>query len=129
MTPILAQAQLDGDLIVKLLMLALIVGQVAALWLGIANRNTIQKREITNGFAAASKEEHDALVRDNQKVHDQLFANISGKERGLREELGKELRGLRSDLGETTSTMHELKGEMKQLSIQLVNVQQQLQAK
>ena len=89
---------------------------------GSANRRTVDFAEVP-----ASKVEFDKAMDDNRKVHDQLFANVSGKERGLRDEFSKELRTFRDELGKTSNTMHELKGEIKQLSIQLVTVQQELQ--
>lgn len=95
--------------------------------LGSGNKISPQPLQVQMADAFPSKAEFHEQMVENKKVHDQLFANMSGKERGLRDEFSKELRGLRDDLGKTSNTMHELKGEMKQLSIQLVSMQQELQ--
>lgn len=84
-----AEAPLDGDLLVKLLALALVVGQVVAIWLGISNRSQIQKREVTFEFTPASKELFDVHVRSNREEHDQLHTKISGVDRGSRDRLEK----------------------------------------
>ncbi len=82
-------------------------------------------RNVTIQEGAVSKVDCVRCGEENRRVHEQLFANISGKERGLRDEFGRELRELRSSLDHTSSACNELKGEIKQLSIQLVNLQQQ----
>lgn len=89
---------------------------------GSANRRTVD-------FAVdpVARSEFEAHVAKDDEAHNKLYANMSTKEKGLREEFMKELRGVRGDLKETSDTMHELKGEMKQLSIALVQVQQTIQ--
>ncbi|NJL18799.1 MAG: hypothetical protein HC901_00280 [Bdellovibrionaceae bacterium] len=86
-----------------------------------------KQRDVNIIDDGVSRAEFLAAETENKKIHDQIFAVASGKERGLREEMNKAIQELRGSLSDTSNTMHELKGEMKQLSIQLVNVQQDLQ--
>ncbi len=73
----------DANFVLQLLLAAVLIGNALAIWLSIANRRSLQKREITFSFEPASKEEFTAHVERNQKEHDQIFARIGGAERGL----------------------------------------------
>ena len=65
-------------------------------------------------------------IAANQAVHKDLFAKIAAAEHAGRDATERHLNDLRRELNATTSTMHELKGEMKQLTSQLILIQQEL---
>jgi hypothetical protein len=76
--------------------------------------------------ALVTKAEFDKRLEKNDEIHEQLFSKIGGVERGGRSESEKQVTELRRELNSTNGTMHELKGEMKQLTSQLVLIQQEL---
>ena len=86
-----------------------------------------KKREVSFESEGASKAEFLKLVADNLAEHEIMFSKIGGVERGARENVDNKVEALRGELSSTTATMHELKGEMKQLCSQLLLVQQELQ--
>jgi hypothetical protein len=73
-----------------------------------------------------TKDDFKDHVKENSKVHDDLFAKLGGVDRGARDNNDKQVATLRAELNSTNATMHELKGEMKQLTSQLVLIQQEL---
>jgi hypothetical protein len=80
--------------------------------------------ELVDSFV--TREDFRAHVTANQAVHRDLFAKIAAAERTGRDASERHLADLRRELNATTSTMHELKGEMKQLTSQLILIQQEL---
>ena len=80
--------------------------------------------ELVDNFV--TRDDFRAHVIANQSVHRDLFAKIAGVESGGRDASERNLADLRRELNATTSTMHELKGEMKQLTTQLILIQQEL---
>ena len=66
-------------------------------------------------------------VANNDTVHKELFSKVGGVERGGRDATERQVTDLRKELSITNGTMHELKGEMKQLTSQLSLIQQELQ--
>jgi len=74
----------------------------------------------------AAKEAFENHVAENKDDHDKLFSKIGGVERGGRDEVERKITLLSTQLNSTNATMHETKGEMKQLTSQLVLIQQEL---
>ena len=73
-----------------------------------------------------TKDDFNRHVEKNDEIHDQLFSKLGGVERGSRDNNEVKVSELRRELNSTNATMHELKGEMKQLTSQLVLIQQEL---
>jgi hypothetical protein len=80
--------------------------------------------ELVDGFV--TRHDFREHVAASQAVHQDLFSKIAAVERGGRDATDRHLADLRRELNATTSTMHELKGEMKQLTSQLILIQQEL---
>lgn len=55
------------DFLLQLLLAAVLVGNVASIWIGLLNRKNIQKREVSFEFTPASKEDFDQHVRDTHE--------------------------------------------------------------
>ena len=80
--------------------------------------------ELVDGFITRRDfRDHLAATR---AIHQDLYAKIAAAERTGRDASERHLADLRRELNATTSTMHELKGEMKQLTSQLILIQQEL---
>jgi len=104
-----------GWLLVSLACLAALVNQIDSFLRRRAGREDL--RTIKFDFDPASKEELDKLDTENQRVHDVLFTNMRA-----------DVEGLRGELTITSAQMHELKGEIKHLSMMLVTMQQNMQS-
>lgn len=67
----------ESNFLLQLLLSAVFIGNLIAIWIGIANARRMQKREITFAETPASKREFDAHVVATQKGFDAVRAEMA----------------------------------------------------
>lgn len=124
--PILAQLENVPDSALKNFVLIIAGALACAYYAKEIFTSGKKKREVSFELESVTKDEFDKHVDLNKDEHDKIFSKIGGVERGGREEVDKKITKLSTELNATNALMHETKGEMKQLTSQLVLIQQEL---
>ena len=91
-------AELDGDFTLKAIGLALVVGQLITIWLGIVRGKQAERRSITFEGSPVDKAEFERHIQANEAQHKDIFHKLGGVERGVRAEMKGDMEIIRRDI-------------------------------